>query len=178
MVVCRQGKGAYKSKSRQPATIIADDLPWPLSVPWSGSFLTSSNPARDFPRHGVYAAIEAYVVPLYRVDMIERYPEVGDLRNDISEILGQYVEGDEPFAFADGIETPETYGVQHTQLDAVLESDRLSDSFVRYHSEVKEIIRCCAKQTVMLAHPFGNQDSALVREAFEDFITVTNKVCL
>ena len=174
MTICRSsGQSVKVSKTCQPALIDYEGLPWPLSVPWSGSFLTSSNPTRDFPRHGVYALIEKHIVSLYREEMIQSTPEIGVLRSDISCVLTKYLP-DGTYTFADNIQTPELYETRRfTELETVLHCDRLSKSFSNYNNQVEEIIKCVAKQTVLLANPFGDEDSYLVRGAFESFVDVS-----
>ena len=178
MSMCRSGQPVRKSKMSQPGLIDYEGLPWPLSVPWSGSFVTSANPSRDFPRHAMYGLIEEYIVPLYRVDMIQNTPEIGVLRDDISDILRQYL-SDEDYTFPDKIQTPERYEVRRfSQFQTVLHSDRLTESFSKYNNQVEDIIKSVAKHPVLLANPFGDKDSVVVREAFEGFIQVSGSVCL
>jgi len=173
MMLCRSGTSVADAKTLQPSRIDVEGLPWPLSVPWSGSFLTSSNPSRDLPAHGIFADIEAEIVPKYRETMIQSYPDIGDLRQNIASLLEFYQKAE--FEFPDGIPDPE-YDEEmmvYEKPEAILLNERLSASHMRYNSQIEEIIKCCAKQPVMLAHPSGDLDSAVVREAFEDFITVS-----
>jgi hypothetical protein len=167
-------KGAHNpKKSQRPVFQSNGNLLWPLSVPWSGCFLISANPARDFPRHGIVAAIEVDIVEQYRQKMINASPEIGMLRNDISQVLGT---PSDPYRFADGLHTPskkEYSEMGEEDIEALVRRERLSASYARYGNEVQEIIKFCAKQSVMLAHPSGNEDSALVRDAFADFIDVS-----
>lgn len=175
-MICRAGQSAKQLRVVQPARIDHENLPWPLSVPWSGSFVSSQNPTRDFWRHAVYAAIEAFVVPLYRDGMIKKYPEVGELRNDISSVLENYNTGEIEYAFPDGIKTPTNYSASFAPLQEVIRSEKISTSFAMYTNEVNEIVKMCAKQSVMLAHPSHNLDSHRVREAFDGFISVSGIV--
>lgn len=157
----------------QESRINYEGVPWPLTVPWLGSFVWSANPARDFPRHGVFATIEEHVVSLYRETMITQNPEVGELREDIISIFNAYCREGSSFTFADGIPTPDTYTKAFVQTEQVLLEERLSASFAKYRSEVNEIIQFCAKKSVMLAHPLDNRDSAPVRDAFDGLIAVS-----
>ena len=45
-MICRAGQSAKQLRVVQPARIDHENLPWPLSVPWSGSFVSSQNPTR------------------------------------------------------------------------------------------------------------------------------------
>jgi hypothetical protein len=168
MVLCRSGTSANKAKECQPSFDSVDNLPWPLSVPWSGSFLISSNPSRDLIAHGIFGDIEDYIVSKYRENMIRRAPAIGQLRDDICVIF-RSVFGE--FEFADGIETPEYHNMGNQE--AMLIKEKLSASYSKYSSQVEDIIKYCGKQSVILAHPFGDKDSVVVREAFEGFITVS-----
>ena len=55
----KAGKQNVKAKKGR---INAQDLPWPLSVPWPGSFLKSSKPERDYLVHAIFADIEVEIV--------------------------------------------------------------------------------------------------------------------
>jgi hypothetical protein len=173
MLLCRAGTSASKAKECQPI-VDHDDLPWPLSVPWSGSFLTSSNPSRDFPAHGIFGQIEELVVSEYRAELIEGFEKIGDLRNQIVAVLSCYLDPGSKFEFADGIKTPSYSLEKPMDLDSMLLEGRLKTSYENYNSQMLEIMKFCGKQSVMLAHPFGDKDSAVVRKAFEDFITVSS----
>jgi hypothetical protein len=171
MMLCRAETPANKAKECQPSC--HDDLPWPLSVPWSGSFLISSNPTRDLISHGIFADIEEDIVSGYRKGMIASIAEIGQLRDDICGILC-FTFGE--FQFADGIETPEYHHHPKSAAgiaDRMLRKEQLSASYMTYTSQVEDIIKFCGKQSVMLAHPFGDKDSVVVREAFKGFITVS-----
>lgn len=177
--MCRSGSTVSKSKESQPAVIDYDGLPWPLSAPWSGSFLTSANPSRDFPKHGVYAGIEAHIVSIYREDMISAHPEIGYLRDDLKEVLRDYLHDQEEYEFPDGIETPHPYRQKLlTKLDEALLKDQHSAAFSRYQGEVEDIIKFCSKQSVMLVQPGANEDNSEVRGAFTHFINVSGMVWL
>lgn len=172
-------RNAYKNHpgDTQPRVFRSNEhLLWPLTVPWPNSFVTSSNPARDFPRHGVFAAIEVDIVDRYRQKMIYASPEIGKLRRDILDILAHYNTLDDPYRFPDGLITPEKdgYGEKVDEnIDEFLRAQRLSASFKRYTSEVEEIMKFCGKQSVMLGHPSGSKDSIVVREIFDEFIEVS-----
>jgi hypothetical protein len=176
-----RGSSVKKAKKTQPSVIDLEDLIWPLSVPWSGSFLTSANTARDFPRHGVFAGIEEHVVNRYREGMVHRIPEINNLRYQISLLLGDFLikedEGNHPvYTFPDKIPTldEDDEGMEGvTELGPLLLQEQVSNSFTTYNREVEDIVKCCAKQSVMLAHPSGSKDSAVVREAFDAFIKVS-----
>ena len=165
MTVSRDGSSVNKSMrvQKRPANE-KGLLPWPLTVPWSGSFLTSKNPTRDFPEHGVYAGIEAHVVSMYRPAMVQGWTEIGMLRKSIADILGSYLADGKEYYYPDNIQTPQIITES---------SDPGSSSFLRYYSQVEEIIKFCAKQQVMLAHPGLNKDSASVRKSFEQFTMVS-----
>jgi hypothetical protein len=168
-----------KAKKIQPEFIQYWGLIWPLRVPWSGSFLTSAHHARDFPRHGVFAGIEEYVVEQYREKMVLEICEIGSLRFRISELLTDYHSEHEnginsTYIFPDEYQvSPWADGLTKTSLETLLREEKLGQIFSKYKSEVEEIIKCCSKQSVMLAHPSGTQDSAVVRDAFKTFITVS-----
>ena len=143
------------------------DLPWPLRVRWSGSFQTSSNHKRDYPPHAIFADIEVEIVSKYRKKMIESFPDIGALRDKISKLL------QDDYSFPDGIKTP-TYGKETgSMLESVLLVEQLSASHAEYARQIQAMIKFCGKKSVMLAHPSGDKDSAVVREGFKDFIDVS-----
>ena len=131
MTLGRAGTKVSEAKVTQIPSINIDGLPWPLSVPWSGSFLTLANPARDFPVHGIFADIEMEIVRTYRRRMIESSADIFMLRGAI---------------------------------------EQLKASHLKYVSQVEEIIKFCAKQSVLLAKPSGKNDSAQVHDRFDKFI--------
>jgi hypothetical protein len=172
MMLCRQGSSNLKRS--QPNVNDAEGLPWPLQVPWSGSFITSQNPSRDLVAHGIFATMEVNLVKGYREKMILNHYEVGNLRHTIAQVLSFYLDANDEYHFADGIEVPVSYsGDALETLAKVLLDEQLVVSYTKYNSEVEEIIKCCAKQSAMLAHPKGDLDSHVVRKAFSDFITVS-----
>ena len=174
MELGRQGTSVAKAKKQQD-TLDIKGLPWPLSVPWSGSFLTSTKPRRDLVSHGVFADIEMAVVQSYRRKMIEKFRNIGSFRLHLEELLQSYMEEGLKFKFADGINfTLDIYGeLEFEEHETVLLNHRLSASSSQYKSEVNDIIKFFAKQPVMLSHPSGDKDSAKVRNAFKDFIEVS-----
>lgn len=182
-MVLVKGSPANKNpkESQRPVFRSNEDLLWPLSAPWQGSYIISSNPARDFPRHGIYAAMEVEVVDMYRQRMINSSSEISMLRRDISELLGSfYPPSADPFQYPDGLNAPseeEFSQVADDDIDALERSERSSASYERYAAQVQEIIKFCGKQPVMLAHPSGSRDSAVVRDAFDDFIKVSGQEC-
>ena len=179
MMLCRQGTSVAQAKECQPSPIDAEDLPWPLFAPWSGSFLTSANPSRDLVAHGIFADIEEKIVDSYRERMFMENPDICQLRIELRELLQTYMPEKVVFGFPDGIDPPalDPETTFETR-DKVLLNERLKASHSRYASQVEEIIKFCAKQPVMLVHPEGEKDSAEVREAFDDFIYVSGGVVI
>jgi len=182
MLMCRTKRGADPRLS-QPSRIDIEGLPWPLSVPWPGSFLTSGNAARDFNAHAVFADMEKETVKGYREQMISSHIDIGDLRNEIVNLLGKYYAKEDPQAvgwyFADSISLPAyNSDTSFEDREDTLLNDALNQSYSEYNSQVQEIIKFCARQPVMLAHPSGDKDNAFVRKAFQDFITVSSSLCL
>ena len=178
MKLARKGQSVLLAQRSQPSVIDVEGLPWPLSVPWVGSFLTSSNPSRDLLRHGIFAEMEVELVAKYRELLIGDHEAIGNLRSEISLILEGYLGNDIEFQFPDGIEIPSYGNKTQEKLASILLSERLSTSHERYNNQVEDIIKFCARQPVMLAHPHGDEDSIVVREAFVDFINVSGSACL
>ena len=168
MTLGRAGTKVAEAKVTQIPSIDIDGLPWPLSVPWSGSFLTSANPARDFPAHGIFADIEMEIVRTYRQRMIESSADIALLRGEIEALFREFYPN---FQFADGIATPLEFNDEEFQdLDTLLIEEKLKASHSKYVNQVEEIIKFCAKQSVLLAKPSGENDSARVRDRFDKFI--------
>lgn len=160
-----------KAKKQQNPSLDVEGLPWPLSVPWSGSFLLSSKPCRDYIAHGVFSDMEVMIVSMYRWKMIESSADISELRDEMVGLLQKFYPD---FRFADGIETWDGFKDEEFQdLNTLLYDERLSASYLMYNSQVQEIIKFCAKQPVMLADPSGEKDSARVRAAFREFISVS-----
>lgn len=158
----------------QPGRTDLEDLPWPLSVPWPGSFLTSNNIGRDFSKHAMFATIEAHVVSLYRLQMIEDSPAIGNLRDDLVETLSRYLPEGETFSLPDGIATPE-YDVEMADEDVetMLKMEKQQAVFTAYETEILDMIKYCSKKKVLLAAPGGSLDNERVRKAFGAFIEVS-----
>ena len=173
MAMCRQGTSVKEAKVLQPSRIDHEDLPWPLTVPWSGSFLVSSNANRDFISQGIFGVIEEELVRSYRADMLKQYPEIAELRQEISQIFSDHLPAATAFIFPDGIEDVLNDKVKYQEASSVLLQERLLASHSLYKSQLEEIIKFCGKQNVMLANPAGNQDSPEVRLAFKQFIEVS-----
>lgn len=107
MKLAKSEWSAVKSKHLQPSIIDIEDendkdIPWPLTMPWPGSFLASSNLLRNYPRHAIFALVEQQVISLYRQKMIEESPAIGELRNGIMNILSRYLPDDDFFMFQMG----------------------------------------------------------------------------
>jgi hypothetical protein len=163
MMKARKDTPFEAAKKSQPSRIDIEGLPWPLTVPWSKSFLTSKHAGRDYIPHMIYADIEATIVPLYRPKMINS--QVEELRSEIAEVLGVHLPNRFDFEYPDDI----VYDYDEDENwvenpESILLQERLSASHSKYNSQVEEIIKCCAKKSVMLAHPSGTYESAVVRE--------------
>ena len=91
-------------------------------------------------------------------------------------VLENYNNGEVEYEFTDGIKTPTNYSASFAPLQEVICSEKISTSFAMYTNEVNEIVKMCAKQSIMLAHPSHNLDSHRVREAFDGFISVSGIV--
>ncbi|KAF8799686.1 hypothetical protein BYT27DRAFT_7316212, partial [Phlegmacium glaucopus] len=169
-------KRSSRGQSMQFPTINVEGLPWPLTVPWVGSFLTSANPARDFPKHATFALIETEVVSLYRKDMIKACPTIGSLRLEISATLDHYQPADSlKFKLPDGIKVPDAEDYENpvdddVPVETLVQNDQLASSFSDYTEELQDIIKYCGKKKIMLAVPGGSRDNERVRDAFEVFI--------
>jgi len=149
------GKGGWssiKSEGLQPGRINIEGLLWPLTVPWSNSFLTMSNIVRDFPRHAVSALVEKNVVELYHPEMIAELPAVGTLRREMTEILTRYLPDKDEFAFADGIQQTTYKEKKDIKLESLLKNERQMTMFGGYNSELADIIKYCSKKKIIL-HP-------------------------
>lgn len=174
MKMAREGWSASKAQTVQQGLIDVEDLPWPLTTPWSRSFLTSGNFARDFHRHAVYGLVEKFIVASYRQMMIKSSYEIGQLRKDILKLLERYMPD---FKFPDGIVTPSQKEYNEVDnpdnLEDLLQTTNLTASFSKYNKDVEDIIKFCSKKSVMLANPNGSRDSAVVRRAFRKFIKVS-----
>ena len=102
MVLAKGTTTVEKAKKQQNPSLDVEGLPWPLSVPWSGSFLLSSKPSRDYIAHGVFADMEVMIVSMYRRKMIESSADISELRDEMVGLLRKFYDD---FRFADGIET-------------------------------------------------------------------------
>lgn len=176
MLMCHAGTSQDKALTCQPPRLVQKNLPWPLSVPWPGSFLISKNTSRDYIPHAIFADMEKEMVSSYREEMILETPEIGEIRGLVADQLTPFMNG-QPFVFADGIEMPDYNDeFRFVKLQAVLRQERLSASYLKYNTEMEHIVKFCEKRSVMLAHPSGDLDSVPVREAFGAFITVSRFV--
>ena len=181
MKLAKSGWSAVKSKYLQPSIIDVEDqndkdIPWPLTMPWPGSFLASSNLLRDYPQHAIFALVEQQVVSLYRQKMIEESPAIGELHNGIMDILSRYLPDNDFFVFPDGIQTPENYEEKEDEepnIDTIILSDYWTTNCLEYATEISDIIKYCSKKKIMLAKPGGAMDNERVREHFEAFIEVS-----
>ena len=79
-----------KAKKQQNPSLDVEGLPWPLSVPWSGSFLLSSKPCRDYIAHGVFSDMEVMIVSMYRWKMIESSADISKLRDEMVGLLRNF----------------------------------------------------------------------------------------
>jgi len=172
MVLARAGTKVGQAKKWQPSRIDVEGLPWPLTVPWMGSFLTSSNPSRDLVKHGIFADMEVELVSKYRLKLVESCHTIGLLRGEIADFFTSFM--DEEFVYPDDLDSPVYYKSQMKEVDTVVHNERLLASHLNYNKQVEEIIKFCGKQSVLLAHPSSDKDSVVVREAFEVFIDVSN----
>ena len=106
--------------------------------------------------------------------MIESITGIGALCDEISRLLDKHYQG-EGYSFPDSIKTLiYSENSQSVVLETLLLDKQLSASAIKYNKQLVKIIKYCGKQSILLAHPSGDEDCATVHEAFKEFISVTS----